>query len=103
MEKMTHSKTKKKKKRSGLNYPTGYSGPTSRLSPGMQKVFWGIGFFNQAELSLVTDEVIGKTYSKAIAQDVPNYLEFDGQSYPAVAGPTHVSTKGGDTSTSLGF
>lgn len=58
----------------------------------MQKVVWGIGFFNQAKLSLVTGKVIGKRYSKAIAQDVPDYLEFDGQSYPAVADPTRVST-----------
>lgn len=38
------------------------------------------------------DKVIGKRCSKAIAQGVPNYLKFDGQSYPTVAGPTHVST-----------
>lgn len=38
------------------------------------------------------DKGIGKRCSEAIAQDVPNYLKFDGQSYPTVADPTHVST-----------
>lgn len=53
MEK-THSKTKnRKKKRVILIYPTGYPGPMSKLSPGMQKLVWGIRFFDQAKLILV--------------------------------------------------